>query len=118
MALITPGLAFLGRGCLSLILPCTTIVGVRLILKVYFNLPVPTWSLVAGISAGVPLMLAARIGIDDFKQRRRAAALGARMVPRVRGRWLGNIDVLMTVMRNANGGYPGKFLQRASEGNR
>lgn len=105
--MITPGLAFLGQGFLSLLFPCTTLVGIRVVLNYHFDFPIPIWSLVAIIGTGVPLVLVARIGFDDFTQRRRAAALGARMVPRIRGRWLGNLDVLMTMLRNETYGYPG-----------
>jgi hypothetical protein len=36
--------------------------------------------------------------------------MGACLVPRVQGRWLGNLDVLRTMMENWRDGYPGMFL--------
>ncbi|KAF7331242.1 Cytochrome P450 [Mycena kentingensis (nom. inval.)] len=42
------------------------------------------------------------------KQRRMAEALGARLAPRIEGKWPGNIDVLLHFMEEE---YPGEILQ-------
>jgi hypothetical protein len=36
--------------------------------------------------------------------------MGACPVPKVKGRWLGNLDVLRMMMENWKNGYPGMFL--------
>lgn len=109
MALVTPGLAFLGRALLSLAFPCAIIATIRFILNDHFGLSISTWSLAAGIAIGVPLMMAVRIGIDEVTQRRRAAALGARIAPRIQGKWPGNLDILRTMLKISREGYPGRY---------
>jgi len=44
--------------------------------------------------------------MGEFKQRRRAAAIGARIVPRVNGKWPGNVDILIRLLDNWRLGYP------------
>ncbi|KIM86055.1 hypothetical protein PILCRDRAFT_816602 [Piloderma croceum F 1598] len=47
-----------------------------------------------------------RVVWNEIYQRRRAAALGARLVPRVAGRWPGNIDVLIDAIDKMRNSYP------------
>jgi hypothetical protein len=49
--------------------------------------------------ASVPLWFAIRIQMREWKHRRESERLGARMVPRLRGKWPTNIDILLRIMR-------------------
>jgi hypothetical protein len=49
--------------------------------------------------ASIPLFLFVRIQLRRRKQRLEAQRLGAREVPRVRGKWPGNIDVLINALK-------------------
>jgi len=91
----------------SLLLPSAVIAGTRFILKARFDvlflfgrrlLRRPWYSVV----------IIARLVWDEIYQRRRAAALGARLVPRVEGRWPGNIDVLIDAIEKMRNSYPGR----------
>ena len=94
MDCLTPGAVFLSRGFLTLLFPCTIIAGARFILDKEFGIFIPTWVIVTGTCLGIPIVMLVSVVWDEIHQRRRAAALGARLVPRVKGRWIGNIDVL------------------------
>jgi hypothetical protein len=108
MAFLTPGAIFLSRCLTSLLLPSAVIAGTRFILKTHFGISIPIWALVIGNFLGIPVVIIARLVWDEIYQRRRAAALGARLVPRVVGRWPGNIDVLIDAIEKMRNSYPGR----------
>ncbi|KAF7966888.1 hypothetical protein HWV62_36642 [Athelia sp. TMB] len=107
MAFLTPGLAFIARGLISLILPCILIAGIRLFLAVQFHLVVPIWATIALSILALPFVLIARYQIHQYHHRRRAAALGARMAPTLVGNWPGNLDILLDAMQKLVASYPG-----------
>lgn len=109
MAFLAPGVAFIARGLLSLVLPCTLIAGVRLFLAVRFELVVPIWATIVLSILGLPVVLIARYQLLQFRHRRRAAALGARMAPALEGKWPGNLDILLDAMDKLTKSYPGEF---------
>jgi hypothetical protein len=84
------------------------IAGTRFILKARFDVFIPIWAMVTGGVLGIPVVIIARLVWDEIYQRRRAAALGARLVPRVEGRWPGNIDVLIDAIEKMRNSYPGR----------
>lgn len=56
----------------------------------------------------IPVVVVVRLVWDEINHRRRAAALGARMVPRIKGFWPGNLDVLIHAVDKIRNSYPGK----------
>ncbi|KIM86057.1 hypothetical protein PILCRDRAFT_816605 [Piloderma croceum F 1598] len=106
MAFLTPGAIFLSRCLVSLLLPSAVIAGTRFILKTQFDIFIPIWALVTGGALGIPVVIIAQLVWAEIYQRRRAAALGARFVPRVVGRWPGNIDVLIDAIEKMRNSYP------------
>lgn len=54
-----------------------------------------------------------RIQLDDWLQRREAHRLGARLVPRVQGKWIGNLDLLMK--KSTKIPYIGQRLEEIAE---
>lgn len=115
MAVLTPGVVFLSRRLLSLVCLSVLIASVRLTLNVYLGFSILSWACVALTVLGVPLALAARIILDEMHHHRRAAALGARIVPRVMGRSFGNLDIITAMFKEAQDGYPGKMHRYARE---
>lgn len=108
MAFIPPGITFLTRGLIALLLPCGAIATLKFILYNYYNIFIPTWALISGIAIGLPIVLTIRVQIVDMKHRRRAAVLGARVVPCVKGKWPGNIDEFRKFFTSIKEGYPGR----------
>lgn len=80
----------------------------RYVLDGKIGLVIQTWVLVVAIAICVPFMTLIRVGLEEIRQRRRAAALGARAVPRVNGRWPGNVDILVKMLDDWRNGYPCK----------
>lgn len=62
-----------------------------------------------GVSA-FPSYAFARIFWREFKNRREAARLGARPIPKLRGKWFANVDFLQAMNKRAKSGYPGKWI--------
>lgn len=104
--IFTPGGKFLGCALLSLLCPCAFIAGFQYVLDKHLSFFIPAWLLMTATALGAPTVLALRIALDEINQRRRAAALGARLVPRVIGSLPGNLDVLMKLMNEYRHGYP------------
>lgn len=55
--------------------------------------------------AAVPLIAALRIALADYRDAREAHRRGAALVPRVKGRLPGNIDVMARLVREFESGY-------------
>lgn len=64
--------------------------------------------LLAGLLA-IPCYVSARILWSDFRMKREAAKLGARLIPRLRGRWFANLDILKEMNWHFSNGYLGKL---------
>lgn len=107
MAVLTPGVIFLGNRLFSLVLLSVCIVSARLVLNTYTGLSISTSACITLTLLSLPLSLIMRILVDERYHHRRAAALGARMVPRVIGRSFGNFDLIKMIFQEAQDGYPG-----------
>lgn len=60
---------------------------------------------IASIISSIPLTLTIRSRYDLWAQERGAARMGARPIPRVQGKWPGNIDVMMRIVKSFKNGY-------------
>ncbi|KAG9217633.1 hypothetical protein CCMSSC00406_0003678 [Pleurotus cornucopiae] len=70
--------------------------------------------LLAGLLA-IPCYVSARILWSDFRMKREAAKLGARLIPRLRGRWFANLDILKEMNWHFSNGYLGDGLTQILE---
>jgi hypothetical protein len=107
MAPLTPGLIFLSGAFVPLLLPCLVIAGLRFILDDHFGILIPKRVLFGATVLAVPIVTTIRLTWVQIKKQRRAAALGARLVPKVPGKRPGNFDV-MVQMINIQHGYLSK----------
>ncbi|KAI5983159.1 cytochrome P450 monooxygenase CYP63 [Pisolithus marmoratus] len=62
------------------------------------------WSPLLYVSS-IVLAAIARVQYTDMVQQREAKQLGARLIPRVVGRWPGNIDVMLKLRKGLSDGY-------------
>jgi len=106
---ITPGVDFLVKGTSILFFPAIVAYAVGLATKRFGGTPIPAWILVLTGLITAPILAAARISLTRLKHRQEAAALGAKMVPCVRGKWPGNADVLKIMQHSFASGYPGVY---------
>lgn len=104
---ITPGLAFLGRGIVYFSVYLGSIFYSIQRISTQFEYPIPTWVIVAGVLAATLPLARLYVLVRDLKRSRRAAELGARLVPKVVGKRIGNLDVMGIALRNVEIGYPG-----------
>ena len=100
---------FLIHAAESLLFPCSIMVAARYILSHHFDIYVATPALVA--ATPILLLLAAyiRYSLAQMQQRRRAAALGARVAPKLVGKWPGNLDELIALINGLRNGYLGEL---------
>ncbi|KAF7967691.1 hypothetical protein HWV62_33339 [Athelia sp. TMB] len=106
-AFLTPGAVFLARGALSLALPCALVAIARYILAAHFGVPLSAPQIALGAALLGPAAVVARHAYGQLHKRRRAAALGARLAPRLPG-GIGNVDRLMQMMRSMEGDMCGQ----------
>lgn len=109
MVLTTPGIDFLARSIAFLSIPLVLALGAQRLLSGSLDYHIPTWVVLTGSFIIIPIFTTARIWYLDVKHARHAAALGARFVPRVKGKWFGNLDVLLEMRENWQRGYPGGY---------
>ncbi|KAI6015338.1 cytochrome P450 monooxygenase CYP63 [Pisolithus orientalis] len=62
------------------------------------------WSPLAYVSS-IVFAAIARVQYTDMAQQREAKQLGARLIPRVVGKWPGNIDVMLKLQKSLSSGY-------------
>lgn len=109
MVVVTPGVDFLARGGAFLAVAACFFIALGRIAELN-HIILPSWALVFLTLSSGPVIIALRIIYIDLRDRRRAAAMGARIVPRASGQWIGNLDILKTMQYNWLFGYPGNLL--------
>ncbi|KAG6883343.1 hypothetical protein C0993_006775, partial [Termitomyces sp. T159_Od127] len=108
MVAITPGVTFIFYYVNALAMPY---VFFRFLLEflnergVFGRYMPPTWLVVLGSILLLPLISTIRMIYKTLHDRRRAAKLGARLVRRIDGKSIGNIDVMAALRRSRDTGY-------------
>jgi hypothetical protein len=100
--MVTPGLTFISRILLRLSVPVLSLVAVG-----HFIDGIPEWVLIATPIVVLPAYGALTVWMTELRQGREAKAMGARMTPRVKGKWLGNADLPFVMLEHYRKGYPG-----------
>ncbi|KAJ7181130.1 cytochrome P450 monooxygenase pc-1 [Mycena filopes] len=115
LAMVSPGVAFLFRASPILSIPLIAGLGLRP-LSQHLNGPaVPTWAAILLAIVSLPVYTFVRVVLRDWRNNRAAAALGARLVPVVKGTSIGSIDILKRQRFNRVHGYPADGLREAVE---
>lgn len=104
---LTPGLRYLSGAALSFAVPVICGVAVQLLSNKALDILIPTWIVIFGSLVIVPAEAGIRVFLTEWRDRREAAALGAQIVPKVRGKLPGNLDVVRKVKEAWKAGYPG-----------
>jgi hypothetical protein len=107
MPVVTPGTAFLFRGVAYLSVYVGSVYYGASQVAIYYGVEVSKWILITGALVAAPVLGRLYVSLRDLKHKRRAAALGARVVPRIRGAKMGNLDVVERAMNNSKTGYVG-----------
>ncbi|KAJ7175781.1 cytochrome P450 [Mycena filopes] len=115
--MIAPGIVYLAGNALRLGIPlaCAATV-VRQLTAVTLDIVLPAWLLISVSCASLPVFAALRLTIKHLRHRREAAAIGARLAPvGSRGRWPGNLDLVIEFQKISETGYPGDGLRDVLE---
>ncbi|KAG2342994.1 cytochrome P450 [Suillus weaverae] len=105
---VSPGVAYLTRGLLSVIFPAASFVIIIKRLASLQGFRVSPWLFSVVALGAVPLGFSAYILADEISQRRKAARLGARLIPRVQGKWPGNLDKMVNIVLRSENEYLGR----------
>ncbi|KAJ7202712.1 cytochrome P450 monooxygenase pc-3 [Mycena haematopus] len=76
---------------------------------------IPAWAAVVLAITCLPLYVFLSQFLRDWRNRRAAEALGARLVPLMKGKSIGNIDILKQMQFNRKYGYPADGLREGVE---
>ncbi|KAJ3824548.1 cytochrome P450 monooxygenase pc-1 [Lentinula raphanica] len=110
MSFLTPGIIAIARALVFPGLLTAGVVALRSLIGSSTGIILPTWTLISISVSSLPVLSICRILLKELRQRREAAALGARLAPRVKGKWFANLDVLKMMMDNYHTGYPADGL--------
>ncbi|KAJ7464359.1 cytochrome P450 [Mycena latifolia] len=111
--MVSPSVAYLIRSSPILAIPLAIGVGLPPLCGRLIGLTIPSWAAVTLAIAGLPFYTFFSVLLRDWRHRRAAAALGARLVPVVQGKSVGSIDILRTMRFNRAYGYPADGLLEA-----
>ncbi|KAL4063269.1 cytochrome P450 [Scleroderma yunnanense] len=107
MLVVPPGISYLARRIHCLALPPALVyLGTRVWLFVFVG-PLPTCVKIPAYIFSVPIALACTVLYKDIRDMRQAALRGAVLAPRVKSRWLGGIDTLLSLTRSFGKGWIG-----------
>ncbi|KAG2143714.1 cytochrome P450 [Suillus clintonianus] len=108
---VSPGVAYLTRGLLSVVVPAASSVIIVARLASLKGVRVSPWIISAVVLGATPLGFAAYILADGRSQKRKAKRLGARLVPRVQGKWPGNLDKVVNMVLKSENEYLGRPIE-------
>ncbi|KAJ2916358.1 hypothetical protein MD484_g4071, partial [Candolleomyces efflorescens] len=111
MPAVTPGIAFLFRGAAYLSIYVGSVYYGASQVAIYYGAEVPKWVIITGALVAAPVFGRLYVSLRVLKHKRRAAALGARVVPPIRGAKIGNLDVVERAVNNSQTGYVGEDMQ-------
>lgn len=100
---------YLACAALSFAVPVILGVTIQLLLNRALDVRIPTWIVLFGSLVIVPIKAGIRVFLKERRDRQEAAAMGAQMVPKVRGKLLGNLDIVRKVKEAWATGYPGAY---------
>ncbi|KAH7906601.1 cytochrome P450 [Hygrophoropsis aurantiaca] len=106
----TPGVIHLTRLTFSVFIPCACVIFAVIRGSAFAGLDLPLWLMFAFLLVAIPLGFAVHIAFGEAVKRRKASSMGARMVPRVQGKWLGNLDALIDVITRIEQDYIGQLV--------
>lgn len=107
MSLTTPGLIFVVRGLVNLLIPVAGVYGGLYVLGDVIDLPIPPLTKWIAAICTSPLLAISKSAWARFREAREARKMGATPVPVLNGKWIGNFDILLALKKGFEVGYPG-----------
>ena len=105
--MVSPGVQYLVTNLPTIVFPLGALWYATNCLEAYTSVNIPRWTVVLAAGLSLPLHSVVTSAVADFKNRRRAAAVGAVLAPTVRDKWPFNLGILARLIRSFYDGYPG-----------
>ena len=105
MKKLAPGVVLLAKTIATLLLPSAVLVAANSIAKSHFGASVPNWVLWTACLASAPVLLTCAVWYAILREKYGAWKLGAQPLPRLRGKWIGGIDILVNIFDAHKHGY-------------
>jgi hypothetical protein len=103
----TPGLRYIAKEALSCTVPVIWGVALQQLLNRALDVNIPTWIIICGSPVALPVGAVIRLLLKEWRDRQNAAAMGAQIVPKVKGKSFGNLDVVKKSKEAWMSGYIG-----------
>jgi hypothetical protein len=104
---MTPGVVFLIQVLPFFLVPVFLVVALQRILVLLDVSTLPIWGYMIMLVISIPSYIAFRVRYRMLSNLRDADAMGARLVPPVPGKLIGNIDILPQMIDSLKNGYIG-----------
>ncbi|KAI6039229.1 hypothetical protein EDC04DRAFT_1769474 [Pisolithus marmoratus] len=104
---IPPGLVHIGRQLPYLVFPLLLAYASSRTWTIVFKEPAPRWLMVSTYLFPIPLGITCNILHTQLCHRREAARWGAVLAPRVKSKWPGGFDILLSIAREFRKGHIG-----------
>ncbi|KAF8075954.1 cytochrome P450 monooxygenase pc-3 [Lyophyllum atratum] len=103
-----PGITYLANRLPSLLLPLIVVYVANRLLQTYLTIHLPLSVITVTAILSIPVALVLKSSYTDLDDRRRAAAQGAVLPPRIYDKWPAGIGLLLQSINNLKTGYPGE----------
>ncbi len=104
--MVSPGVEFLAAQCPKLVVFLTVTYIPYYATATYLGIAVSNVAFLSVAFGSLPVIAIAAVRWTDWAEQRRAEALGADRLKVWNGKWFGNIDVLMVLLKKFEIGYP------------
>uniref|UniRef100_A0A0W0FZY7 SET domain-containing protein n=1 Tax=Moniliophthora roreri TaxID=221103 RepID=A0A0W0FZY7_MONRR len=105
-----PGILFLFKLLVLLSIPPIATILFKKLLD-FIDIHIPTWLYILAAALCLPAYAMTASVLKEDRQRREANTMGARLAPKVKGKWPGNVDIIVEALQKFRFGYPGERHQ-------
>ncbi|GLB33366.1 putative cytochrome p450 [Lyophyllum shimeji] len=112
---MTPGIAYLATSLPTLLPPLIAVYVLTRLLHAYLAIHLPPWAVAIASIFSIPVALLVKVYYKELIDRRRAAAQGAVLPPRIYDKWPAGIGLLLQFTENLKNGYPGENFEEWSK---
>ena len=102
---LPPGVPLLFKTVIALSLPSVALLTLNNFANRQLGIVVPTWVLWTLCLTSAPLIITCAVWYNILHEKYRIWKLGAQPLPRLRGKWFGEIDIVVNSYKDQKEGY-------------
>ncbi|THH31315.1 hypothetical protein EUX98_g2873 [Antrodiella citrinella] len=102
---VAPGIPLLCKTVGGLLLPSAVLVATSRLANTYFGITAPSWLLWTACLLSSPFLITCTVWYTILRERYGAWKLGAEPLPRLSGKWIGDVDLLIQIFKFYKNGY-------------